>query len=101
MGISSKIEIKDKTTKSGKKDRNKMAFESRLVPLTLRDDFWNDSFFSRNWMDFETMAKDMMMDVSPFLAPISTGKGHCSGCNCSKVSEVSIRPPMRRLLKMF
>ena len=36
---------------------------SSRVPITLRDLFWQDPFFSTNWEDFHTLHDDMMKET--------------------------------------
>merc|ERR1712018_821164 len=42
---------------------NKMAENKQRVPITLRDLFWQDPFFSSNWHDFHKIHDDMMQET--------------------------------------
>ena len=40
-----------------------MAENKQRVPITLRDLFWQDPFFSTNWHDFHKIHDDMMQET--------------------------------------
>ena len=65
---SSETKIEVKCTKTGgnsngsSEDKNGCGCKCHRVPVTLRDHFWRDPFFSSNWEDFDKIRQQMIED---------------------------------------
>ncbi len=66
----SETKIEVKCTKTGgsnsngisSEDKNGCGCKCHRVPVTLRDHFWRDPFFSSNWEDFDKIRQQMIED---------------------------------------
>jgi HSP20 family molecular chaperone IbpA len=58
---SSETKIQVNCTKSGD-DKHGCGCNCHRVPVTLRDHFWKDPFFSSNWEDFDKIRQQMIED---------------------------------------
>ena len=62
------------------------------VPITLRDLFWQDPFFSSNWDDFHKIHDEMMSEPAPF------GISLMNNSNMLNLKALCHCPKMLRLL---
>ena len=58
----SETKIEVKCSKSGGDDKNGCGCKCHRVPVTLRDHFWKDPFFSSNWEDFDKIRKQVKVE---------------------------------------
>jgi hypothetical protein len=55
----SETNIEVKCSKSGGDEKNGCGCKCHRVPVTLRDHFWKDPFFSSNWEDFDKIRQQV------------------------------------------
>jgi len=93
---STETKIQVNCTNSNSSDDKGCNCKCHRVPVTLRDHFWRDPFFSSNWEDFDKIRQKMIEDSKQMwtkfedeLQKMGTTSSSSSTMKSSKMSEMS------------